>query len=345
MNSIVKVGQRVLIVLIALVFVATTAFAAAPMFKIAPKGNKKIRIGVLDPNAAIEMAAVFNDVHAKYAKQRGWELVYVDLKDNFVESGNALDNMISAGYDGIIIHYIGLKMCDKQVKKAFDKGIPVITVAAMGAEYPGVVADIGPMEAGMGALTAEFMASKLQPNDKVVTLHIPLLEINQIRQASAKGVFAAYNRTVARELFYPLTGDPTQWAYDQTKNVLLGDTKKEIKGIWCAYDGFGTNAARAAHDLGRDDVIVATVDDGSNVYVQMRKLPTMQAASGFACMSKEINAEVFDIFDKVFKGEQVQSQMIVPFWPRLVTKANLPPKGYYIRACGGYSGPPDFVEK
>ena len=62
-------------------------------------------------------------------------------------------------------------------------------------------------------------------------------------------------------------------------------------------------------------------------------------------MSKEINADVFALFDKIFKGEQVESQTIVPFWPRLVTKANLPPKGYYIRACGGYSGPPDFVEK
>jgi ABC-type sugar transport system substrate-binding protein len=314
------------------------------MFKIPPKGKKKISIGVLDPNASIEGSAYLNNLHAKSAKAKGWGLEYVDLKDNFAEAGNAVDNMISAGYDGIIIHNLGPKTFDKQVKKAFDKGIPIITTGAMGDQYPGVVADIGPMQAGMAALVAEFVCSKLQPADKIVTMHIPAVEMTAVREAAAKGVFQAYNRTIARELFYPLTGDPFQWAYDQTKNVLVGDSKKEIKGIWAAFEGFGVNAARAAHDLGRDDVVVGTVDDDRNTMDQIAKLPTMWAASGLACMSKEINVTLFELFDKIFKGQQVESQKGITFWPRLVTKENLPPKGYYVSGCG-YKGPPDFAEK
>lgn len=345
MNSIVRVSQRVLIVLFTLVFIATTVGAAGPeMFKIAPKGNKKIKIGVLDPNASIEIAAVFNKLHMQAAKGRGWQLQYFDLKDNFPEAGTYIENMLSAGYDAIIIHFLGLKVCEKQIKKAFDKGVPVITIACMGAQFPGVVAEVGPMDAATGAIVAEFIAGKLAFNDKVITLHIPLLDIHKVRQTAAKGAFQAYDRKVAQELFYPLTGDPMQWAYDQTKNALLGDTKKEIKGVWAAWEGFGVNAARAAHDIGRDDVIVATVDDSPNTIAQIAKLPTLHGASGFACMSKDINAQAFALLDKIFKGGQMPSQKLYPFPPRLVSKENLPPKGYFVNPCG-YKGAPDFAVK
>ncbi len=345
MNNVAKVSQRVLLVLIALVFAATTVFAAPPMFKIAPKGKKKIRIGVIDLNAAIEISAKLNDLHLKNAKARGWQLEVYNLKDNAPEAGNALDNMVSAGYDAVIIPYLGMKGFENSVKKAFDKGIPVITVAALGSNYPGVVADVGPMMATTGAIVAEALSQKLSMGDKVVAMYIPALDNQVVRWLGAKGAFEAYHITVARELLYPLTGDPFQWAYDQTKNVLLGDQKKEIKGIWSSFDGFATNAARAAHELGRDDVLVATIDDTSSSLTAIAKLPTMWAAAGYVCQSKEISAKIFELLDKIFKGEQVQSQKIIPFSPILVTKDNLPPKGYYIRADGIYKGPPDYTAK
>jgi ABC-type sugar transport system substrate-binding protein len=344
MNRIVKVSQRVLLVLVALVFAATTVFAAAPMFKVAPKGKKKIRIGVIDLNAAIEVSAKINEAHSKNAKARGWQLEVFDLKDNAPEAGNALDNMVSAGYDAIIIPYLSPKAFDQQVKKAFDKGIAVITIAAMGANYPGVVADIGPLQGTCGAIVAEALAQKLSMGDKVVAMYIPALDNQIVKWLAAKGIFEAYHLPVARELLYPLTGDPFQWGYDQTKNVLLSDSKKEIKGIWDTFDGFGTNAARAAHEMGRDDVLIATIDDTSASLAAMAKLPNMWAASGWACMTKDISAKIFELLDKVFKGEAVQSQKIIPFSPILVTKDNLPPKGYYVNTCG-YKGPPDYVVK
>ena len=348
MKSIVRVGHRVLIVLFALVFTATIVGAAGPeMLKIPAKGHKKIRVGVVEPFAAIELAALYDTMHTEAAKARGWELQAFDLKNNFPEAATYMENMISAGYDAIIIHWLNPKFCDKQIKLAFDKGIPVVTISCMGAQYPGVVAEVGPMDAGMAAVTAEFIGRKLGPNDKVVTMHISAQEFHTIRQLTAKGVLQAYNRKVANELFYPLAGDPFQWAYDQAKNVLLADSKKEIKGIWTAWEGFGVNAARAAHELGRDDVIVATLDDSPNTYAEIANLPTMWAASGLSCLGKDINFQTFALFDKIFKGEQVPSQKMILFPPRLVTKENLPPKGYFLNPCGvnpcGYKGRPDYV--
>jgi len=299
---------------------------------------------VIDLNSAIEISAKLNQLHLKNAKARGWQLEVFNLKDNAPEAGNALDNMVTAGYDAVIIPYLGMKGFENSVKKAFDKGVPVITVAALGANYPGIVADVGPMMGTTGAIVAESLAQKLSMGDKVVAMYIPALDNQVVRWLGAKGIFEAYHIPVVRELLYPLTGDPFQWAYDQTKNVLLADSKKEIKGIWDTFDGFGTNAARAAHEMGRDDVLVATIDDTSSSLTAIEKLPTMWATSGYVCQSKEISARIFELLDKIFKGEPVQSQQVISFSPILVTKDNLPPKGYYVNPCG-YKGPPDYAVK
>ena len=346
MKSILKMGQTALFIVLALIFVTTTVWSAGPEeFKIPPKGKKQIKIGSMDLNGSIELGAYFNKLHEESAKARGWQVMLVDLKDNDAEGPAAMENMISAGYDGIIIHFKSPRGIEKQIRKAFDKGIPVITMNCQAAQVPGVVLEVTPMDAASAATVAEFIASKLGPNDQVITVSIPMLDLHKVRLVVAHGVFQAYNRKVAQDLSYPLTGDPWQWAYDQTKNALLADTKKEIKGVWSAWEGFGVMAARAAHDLGRDDVIVATNDDSANTYAQIAKLPTMWGAVAFASMAKEINAPIFALLDKVFKGQQVPSNQLIQFPARLITKENLPPKGYYFNPCGGYKGPPDFVVK
>jgi hypothetical protein len=62
--------------LVALIFLATTLGSAqAGVFQIKPKGNKKIKIGVLDLISSIEVAALANNWYRKHAKDRGWDLM------------------------------------------------------------------------------------------------------------------------------------------------------------------------------------------------------------------------------------------------------------------------------
>lgn len=347
MKNIRKMSQSALMLISALAFVTMISGPSigAEVMKIKPKGDKKITIGVLDLNAAIEIAALFNKEHKAAAEKRGWGIQISDLKDNIPQGPTYMENMISAGFDGIILHWCVLKTIDKQLKIAFDKGIPVITMANLGARFPGVLAEVGPQEATMAATSAEYLAAKLQTGDKVLFLDMPMIEQGQVRVTGAKGIFQAYNIKVAQELQFQASGDPFQWSYEQTKNTLLGDTKKELKGIWTSWEGFGISAARAAHDLGRDDIVVVTCDDSPNTYSEIRKLPTFHATTGYANQSKDLNEQVFAILEKVFKGEPVESQRFYPFIARLVTKDNLPPKGYFINPCGSYKGRPDFEVK
>ena len=53
-------------------------------------------------------------------------------------------------------------------------------------------------------------------------------------------------------------------------------------------------------------------DDSAQVYKEMPKLPALQAVAAMSIHEKSLNETVFDLFDKVFKGESVPSQKWYP---------------------------------
>ena len=231
-------------------FLAVDCLADGPAMKFAPKGAKKLMIGVLDPNAGIEAAAQINKRHKAEAEKRGWDVRFVDLHDNIAMGASQMENMIAANYDGIIIHWMPLRSIDKQIKMAFDKGIPVISLISQGSRTPGIVAEIGFMEATHGAMLAEYLGNKLKPNDKIVTVSIPMLEKHEIQLAGFKAIADKYKLDIVQNLQYQFTGAPYQWAYEQITNVLLADSKNEIKGIYVSTDGLGIPMARAVQEKG-----------------------------------------------------------------------------------------------
>jgi ABC-type sugar transport system substrate-binding protein len=349
MRKLCEGSQALLIVMVAALLLAFTlepCSADGPPMKINPKGKKKITIGVIDPNAGIEVAAQFNKKHSAEAARRGWDIRFVDLKDNIPQGGAAMENMISAGYDGIILHWMPLRAVDKQIKMAFDKGIPVISLICQGARTPGVLAEIGFMEAAHGAMLAEYLGNKLQAGDKVVTVTIPMLEKHAIQLGGFKGVADTYKLNIVQNLQFQFSGDPVQWAYEQIANVLVADGKKEVKGIYVSTEVLAISAARAVHDRGRDDIILVMSDDSAHVYKEMPKLPALQAVVAMSIHEKSMNDLAFSLFDKVFKGESVPSQRWYPTLGSLMTRDKLPPPGYAYDACGGYKGrKPDFAVK
>jgi ABC-type sugar transport system substrate-binding protein len=349
MRSIVRTTRYVLIVTFTVVlfaFFVGPSFAEGPIFKITPKGSKKITIGVIDPNAGIEAAAQFNKKHSAEAAKRGWNVRFVDLKDNIPQGVTQMENMISAGYDAIILHWMPLKVIDKQIKMAFDKGIPVICLICQGARTPGVLADIGWMEAAHGGMLAEYLGNSLQAGDKVVTITVPMLEKHAIQLGGFKGVADVYKLNIVQNLQFQFSGDPVQWAYEQTSNVLIADAKKEIKGIYVSNDSLGIPAARAVHDRGRDDIVFVMSDDSPMVYHEMPKLPALKAVAAMAIHEQQLNALAFSILDKAFKGESVVSQKWYPTLGSLLTRDKLPPPGYSYDASGGYkTRKPDFAVK
>lgn len=339
-----KFFQTALIVLLALGFLATSfGMVYAEEMKINPKGNKMIKIAVMDLISSIEVAALFNKYHMAAAKDRKWEVKVFDLKANFSEAGPTMDNIIAAGYDGIIVHWTTPKFYEQQLKKAQQKGIPVLTIAC-GDLIPGIVGDFAISNVAAGALNSEYLATKIGRGGKVLAFYTPDQLIHRQRLNGAKAAFETYGVILARELFYS-SGDPSQVCYESVKNALLADTKKEIKGIWTPWEGYGIPAARAAMDTGRKDIVVVTVDDSPNTYSEFQKLPTLHASAATLGLAKKIVDDMFGIFDKVFAGKPVPTREFYGVPPYLVSRENLPPKGYYFSFCGYKNRPPDFQVK
>jgi len=335
-----KKATRVLMVILALVYVfSAIGLANAEVMQIKPKGDKKIKIGVMDLISSIEVAALFNQRHQKWSKDRGWDCQIFDLNFNIAQSQTVMENMISAGYDGIIVNWTAPKYYEKQIKKAFDKGIPVIIIAGFNM-VPGLIADFVAWNSAMGGMTAEYLSGRLKRGDKIIAYYYTGIASAVTRFAFAKAGFDAYGIEIAQEMSPTPGKDPAQDAYDSIKNALLGDTKKEIKGIWALSDSHGVSAARAAGDVGRKDVIVVTADDSPRTYEALRTLPNLQGVVGYNGTANVFMDDMFAIFEKVFAGEPVETHQYRGLDCYLVTKENIPPRGYFYSPCGSYEGRP-----
>jgi len=332
-----KTIRTFLVILVALIFVATTLGSAqAGTFQIKPKGKKKIKIGVLDLISAIEVAALANNWYRKHAKERGWDLQVFDLGVNYANAQSIMDNMITAGYDAILVNWVDFKYHDQQVLKAYKAGIPVQGIAC-GNNVPGVISQGIAPEMGFAALSSLYLVSKLQEGDKILVYHDPRVSTSLFRFNTAKVTFDSYRIKIAQEMHYPGSGDPSQVCYEAMKNAFLADTKKEIKGVWTHWEGYGIPAARAAMDMGRKDIVVVTCDDAPNTYSALREIPTLHATSGANWDAEEWTGRLFRNLDKIFAGKPFEDQEIWFSMPNLVTKDNLPPPGYYYSPCG-YKG-------
>ncbi len=342
-KKLMKRLKVVFMLFVAVVFLATTLGAAqAGVFQIQPKGKKKIKIGVLDLISSIEVAALANNWYRKHAKDRGWDLQVFDINGDYAKAQSMMENMITAGYDGIIINWTDFKYEDQQIMKAYKKGIPVQGIAC-GIMAPGVISQGIAPEMGFAAMSSLYLISKLHEGDKVLVYHDPRVATSLYRFNTAKVTFDSYKIKIAQEMHYTgVGGDPSQACYEAIKNALLADSKKEIKGIWTHWEGYGIPAARAAMEMNRKDIVVVTCDDAPNTYTAIREIPTLYATSGANWDAQEWTGRLFRNFDKIFAGKPFQDGEVWFSMPNLVTKENVPPPGYYYNPCGYKGRPPDF---
>jgi len=334
-----KKATRILMVILALVYVfSALGLANAETFKIKPKGDKKIKIGVMDLNSAWGVAASFNKMYKKWAKARGWDCQVFDLGFKIEKSQTVMENMVSAGYDAIIVNWTAPSYYKQQLKRAYDKGIPVIIIAGENM-IPGMIANFVAWDTAMGGLTAELLAGSIKRGSKIIAYYNSGIPVAVKRFNFAKAVFKENKIEIVAALT-PSTGkDPEQDAFDKVTNTLLADSKKEIKGIWAQSDYMGIPAARAALALNRKDIIVVTADDTPRAYDALRNMPNMVGIAGYNGNVKTTIDDIFTIFENAFAGKPVKTNQYCGINVYMVTKQTAPPKGYYYNPGGtGYEG-------
>ncbi len=314
----------------------------AGTFKIKPKGDKQIKIGVMDLVSAIEVAAHFNNLYKKWAKARGWDIQVFDLGADMTKAGPTMDNMITAGYDGIMINWTAPSAYAPQLKRAFEKGIPVIICAGDGMAE-GMLANFVAWDTSMSGLTAEYLAGSVKSGSKLLAIYNSQIPVAAKRLRLAQLVFKESKLEVAQVLAPDPKMDMEVSSFDRVTNALLADTNKEIKGIWAQSDGQGIPAARAALALNRGDVVVVTADDTPRAYHALRTMPNLIGVAGYNGNVVSMIDGVFGIFEDAFAGKPIRTNQFRGLDVYLVTKETSPPKGYFYNPRGtGYKGAKDY---
>jgi ABC-type sugar transport system substrate-binding protein len=341
MKKVMKMMKLSLILLLVLTIVGV-GMASAGEMKIKPKGDKKITIGVMDLISSIEVAALWNKAYIKQAKARGWDIRVFDLNARYDQAQPVMENMITAGYDAIIVNWTAGKFFAEQCKKAFAAGIPIVGVAG-GKPLPGFTANYAPLNFVRGAQIGQYLVSKMEKGGKVVVHSNNENDSNHQKFIGFTTVLD-YFKIEYRNLPTRIGSDPAMAAYEDMKNLLLADTKKEIKGVLSHWEGSGVAAAKACVDAGRTDIINLTIDDSPRTYEEIRNSPTLYGTAGVNGRADAVAGQMFELFENVFAGKSWQDQQYVGITPYLVTKDNIPPKGYFYNPRG-YEGSPDFNVK
>jgi len=327
MQSLKK--SKAVIVLLTTLFVMFSfgMVQAGDTFKIAPKGDKKITIGVMDLSSAAEINAIYNKWHREKAAERGWKCQIFDLNSRYTQAPSIMDNLLAMGVDAIVTNWITAKYYEKQIKEAYEKGIPFVGIANGTMPY-GAVAEFSLLQGVAGAIPAEYLATKLNKGDEILAYWFPGMQISFISYSAAKGIFKGFDIKIKQEVGFTGSGDARVYAYNAIKNALLADRDKEIKGIW-AYDA-GPEIARAVMESNREDIIVVTRHDTPEILRAMRKYPVLQATSAYSFVDPKLHAGVFALLDKIFAGEEVNMKQFHGYLPGILTRDTLPPKGYYF---------------
>ncbi|MBT4266918.1 MAG: substrate-binding domain-containing protein [Deltaproteobacteria bacterium] len=333
-----KINRFLAVILSFAFIISALGTVNAGTFKIKAKGNKQIKIGVMDLNSAWGVAASFNAMYKKYAKARGWDIQVFNLGFKIEKSQGVMDNMISAGYDAIIVNWTAPSYYKRQLKKAYDKGIPVIIIA--GDNFaPGMIANFVAWDTAMGGLTAEFLAGNIKRGSKVVAYYNSGIPAAVTRYNYAKVVFKKSKLDIVAELTPSPNKDAEVDAFEKVTNVLLADGNKQIKGIWAQSDYMGIPAARAALALNRRDVVVVTADDTPRAYDALRTMPNFMGIAGYNGNVSVMLNGIFGLFEDAFAGKPVRTNQYRGLDVYLVTKETAPPKGYYYNPGGtGYEG-------
>ena len=231
-----------------------------------------------------------------------------DAKDNDNTQIADIDYFIAEGNCGaFVISPNSTAALTQAVERACQTGKPVV-VFDRGVETKCATTFIHPIGGfAWGIDTATFLSDKLQSGDKVVALRIlPGVDVLEHRWAAAKKIFEEKG---IQATDYFTGADPTEIKKIISDELATGD----VKGVWMDAGDGAVSALEAFEDAGKPMPVMTGEDEMSFL--------TKWKQTGIEAM-----APVYSNFqwrtpllalEKIFKGEQVPTEWVLPQKPIL----------------------------
>ncbi len=232
----------------------------------ASRGDGKT-IGVIAFNQANDWNIQAVLAIEEYFEPYGYSVTTIDTNGDAAAASAAVDTFITSGVDGIVISGGEQSSLTEAAAKIVASGIPYSCIDMF---QDGSVICTMADNWGGGTQLGLWVLNKIEGEGTVLILDTPSWATLLARADSADIVFDAFTNIET----YRYDIDASNAVADSQTQVaaaLSADTNHEIKAIITSWNLPAVGAYAALLDAGRDDIVIASGDTGTDVMLAMRE--------------------------------------------------------------------------
>lgn len=235
----------------------------------------------------------------------GAEVSVINTNNDFAELASRIEDVVSAGTDGIVLVSADPNQVANQLQEAFDANIPVFGCDSGFVEGMQINATSDNYQ--MGELIVRYLFDDLMDGEGTVIAltHRPHPGVVKRCEAFDDIIKEYPNIQLITEQHVPAE-QPINDAQDIVENLLLSNAEENsITAIWAAWDEPAIGAAQALKEAGREEVLVTGVDGNEQAVSLIKEDSNLKATvkQNFEGMAQI----VYEQMEKYFDGEAIDS--------------------------------------
>lgn len=269
------------------------------------------------------LGSVTTNQMVKYIEEKltgaGAQVSVINTDNDFAELASRIEDVVSAGTDGIVLVSADPNQLANQLKDAFESEIPVFGCDS--GFIDGMQINATSDNYQMGELIVKYLFDDLMSGKGTVVAltHRPHPGVVKRCEAFDDLIKEYPDITLVTEQHVPAE-QPINDAQDIVENLLLANPDADsITAVWAAWDEPAIGATQALLEAGRENVIVTGVDGNEQAISLVQKGSSLKATvkQNFEGMA-EI---VYEQMDKYFTGGEIEKgEMYAP--ATLITQEN-----------------------
>jgi len=281
-----------------------------------------VKIGFIATNFSSEAQARVANQFASICEERGWELVQLNSMGSIETQSTQLENLVTMKVDAIILAMAHPNEVKSSLEKAFEAGIPVITVDS--GYVDGVVTDITSDNFVIGAKMSTYLTDSLGGTGNIVVIKFQKHYGARRRGKVLDVVLSEYPGIKVLDEYSVAA---TQRFMDDTRSAMETFALKygdQIDGVWCAFDQLAYAVADVLEEYGLSDVLVVAADGNEETFKRIKRgNMTATVAQPFEDMARIAADIVQKIVDGMDPAEAAGKQIYYAE-AQLIDRTNVP---------------------
>ena len=277
-------------------------------------------VGILNVNASDPAAAQLEDSAKEAMDSLGWKTVSIDAGGNPSKMASGMNQMLVQGVDAVLLDAVDPAAITDGLKKAKDRGVPVVLDGGQGTPTDLISASIAPDDFTLASMAVNYVVNAIDNQGKVAVMATDALTFSRNRTNLLKADLAGYPGIEVVEIHQV---DYANYVNDvQTAVAALLTQHPDLSAIVTTISPYATPVINTLKRQGADIPVIGFYDTPSNLDLIRAGGLTAVAATSFpqnAYQAVDALAQHFG------RGVAIDgaSQFLLPLKYTLVTADNV----------------------